>query len=132
MSIESSHPPQANIAPEAEAGSAKGSWSYRDRNAKLVALGASDSRTVDFAKMVRERHARESRLQLSTGWDIVMDLGSGMGIVGEVIAPHVGQLHCCDISDIFLADCNARLAHFPNVDYGRISYADLSSARGKE
>jgi hypothetical protein len=126
--------PHTDAAAPAQAVSARGSWNFEDRNAKLLALGASDGRTVDFEKMVQERHARGpeivSRLQLGTGQDIVVDLGSGMGLVGEAIAPHVSQLHCCDISDVFLADCQARLARFPHVRYHQIAYADLSVLQG--
>jgi hypothetical protein len=132
--MQAPHPPRADTAALAETASPKGCWNFEDRNAKLLALGASDGRTADFDRMVRERHAREpeilSRLQLGAGQDIVMDLGSGMGIVGEVIAPHVGQLHCCDISETFLADCRSRLSRFANVHYHQISYADLSALHG--
>src|SRR5262245_14157812 len=106
MAMEPGSPPRADTAAPADAGSPRASWSFKDWTTKLLALGASDGRTVDFDKMVRERHAREpeivSRLQLGNGSDIIMDLGSGMGIVGEVIAPRVSRLHCCDISDVFL------------------------------
>lgn len=134
MTVAAAAQPQTDTAVPAEAVSTRGSWNFEDRNAKLLALGASDGRTVDFDKMAQERQARESeivsRLQLGTGQDIVLDLGSGMGLVGEVIAPHVSQLHCCDISDVFLADCKSRLAHFPHVHYHQIMYADLSALQG--
>jgi cyclopropane fatty-acyl-phospholipid synthase-like methyltransferase len=127
-------PPHTGATPRAEAVSARGTWNFDDREAKLLALGTSDGRTVDFDRMVRERHARGpeivSRLQLGTGQDIVLDLGSGMGLVGEAIAPHVSQLHCCDISDVFLADCKSRLAAFRHVHCHQIAYADLSVLQG--
>src|SRR5262245_19636966 len=54
--------PQTDTAPPQKAVSARASWNFEDRDAKLLALGARDGRTVDFDKMVQERHAREPEI----------------------------------------------------------------------
>lgn len=58
--------------------------------------------------------------------DVVLDLGSGCGFVGRVIAPMVKMLYCADLSHAFLEFCRHELEGFPNVSCHLIDYADLS------
>jgi ubiquinone/menaquinone biosynthesis C-methylase UbiE len=109
-------------------------WNFSNDQAKLLALGVHNQDTSDFDAIVASRHARKpeimARLNLQPD-DIVMDLGSGMGFIAEVIAPEVQKVHCCDISANFLEDCKTRTKHLDNIEFHQIAYADLSAARGK-
>jgi SAM-dependent methyltransferase len=109
-------------------------WNFEGDNAKLLALGVHNQDTSDFDAIVASRHGRKpeimGRLALQ-GSDIVMDLGSGMGLIAEVIAPYVSKLHCCDISENFLDDCRRRTSHLANLQCHKIEYADLSSVYGR-
>jgi ubiquinone/menaquinone biosynthesis C-methylase UbiE len=108
-------------------------WNFDDNN-KFLALGVHNKR-INFDEIVASRHARKAeistRLNLQPS-DIVMDLGSGMGFIAEVIAPAVQKVHCCDISTTFLADCRARTSHLSNIDCHLTPYADLSAVQGKQ
>ena len=107
-------------------------WNYEDEESKLLAIGAPNP---DFEAIVALRHARKNelvgRLSLRTT-DRVLDLGSGMGFIAEVVAPCVAKLYCTDVSDTFLADCRKRCASFQNIEIHKINYADCSPVYGKE
>lgn len=109
------------------------SWDYEGEKAKLLALGAPGG-VADVDVVVASRHARRDeivdRLALNRS-DQVLDLGSGMGFLTEVIAPRVARVHCADLSNTFLADCRSRLAGFDNVEFHKIEYGDLSPLYGK-
>src|SRR5262245_9967667 len=109
-------------------------WNFEDADAKLLALGVHNRDTSDLDAIIAARHARKpeiaARLQLNRE-DTVLDLGSGLGYIAEVIAPDVRRLHCCDISPSFLADCRERLRAHPNVECHQMGYADLSPIYGK-
>jgi cyclopropane fatty-acyl-phospholipid synthase-like methyltransferase len=109
-------------------------WDFEGENAKLLALGVRDQDTSDLAAIVASRHARKpeimARLSLQKQ-DIVLDLGSGLGFIAEVIAPEVSKVHCCDISANFLNDCKQRTQQLSNIECHKIEYADLSAAYGK-
>lgn len=104
-------------------------WNYTDSRKKMAALGWPTKDWTDLDAIVASRHARKPeimhRLQL-TAQDHVLDLGSGMGFIAEVIAPEVERLCCADVSEVYLRDCKTRLAHLSNVDLCRMTYADLS------
>jgi cyclopropane fatty-acyl-phospholipid synthase-like methyltransferase len=108
-------------------------WEIEGKEAKLLALGAPGN-VPDLDAVILARHARQNeivdRLALSRK-DVVLDLGSGMGFLAEVLAPQVARLHCADISETFLTDCRARLAPFGNVECHQIEYANLSALYGK-
>jgi ubiquinone/menaquinone biosynthesis C-methylase UbiE len=110
------------------------SWDYDTEQAKLLALGVHGQDTSDFDAIVASRHSRKAeimtRLNLGPN-DTVMDLGSGMGFIAEVIGPEVKSIHCCDISSVFLEDCAKRTSHLPNVVTHQIGYADLTAAQGQ-
>ena len=120
----------SSLKPEANA-----NWNFEGQEAKLLALGVHDQDTSDLDAIILSRHSRKNeimnRLDLGSK-DVVLDLGSGMGFIAEVIAPEVGHVHCCDISTEFLSDCKRRLAEHTNISYYKISYADLSNATGKK
>src|SRR5258707_832464 len=109
-------------------------WIFdEDPQSKLLNLGVFgiDNGLEDVEAVVLNRHARlpelVSRLQLKPD-DLVVDLGSGMGFVAEVVAPLVHTLYCVDISPSFLADTTARLdtQGIQNVEYVLTDYADFS------
>jgi len=108
-------------------------WDFKDPVNKLLVLGASGG-VADVERVAAERRARKPEimecLALSKS-DVVMDLGSGMGFLAEVIAPEVTRMHCCDISETYLADCRDRLKALPNVECHRTDYGDLSRLRGR-
>lgn len=109
-------------------------WNFQDAQSKLLALGVENGNTSDVEAIIASRHARKneikSRLELTPS-DIVLDLGSGMGFIAEVIAPEVSQLHCADISENFLADCRQRLTRIHNIECQKIEYGDLSRLYSK-
>jgi cyclopropane fatty-acyl-phospholipid synthase-like methyltransferase len=109
-------------------------WNHQDDRSKLMSLGVSGGDWRDMAAIIASRHARKpeiaSRLSLCPD-DRVLDLGSGMGFIAEVIAPEVAQLHCADVSEVYLSDCSQRIATLPNVAHHQIAYADLSAVYGK-
>lgn len=111
-------------------------WIFdQDPRSKLLNLGVFgiDNGLEDLEAVVQNRHARlpelVSRLRLQLD-DLVVDLGSGMGFVAEVVAPLVHTLYCVDISPTFLADTRARLdaQEVRNVEYVLTDYADFSGS----
>ena len=110
-------------------------WDFEGEMRKLLALGVPNNDTSDFEAIVATRHARKGeivdRLELRRS-DHVLDLGSGMGLIAEVIAPEVARVHCVDISDTFLADCRKRLGALDHVEFHKIGYADLSVLYSKQ
>lgn len=109
-------------------------WNYRDQRTKLLSLGVSDGDWTKLDAIIASRHARKDeimqRLHLSHA-DRVLDLGSGMGFIAEIISPEVAELHCADISEIYLDDCRNRVSLLPNATCHQISYADLSRLYGR-
>ncbi len=108
-------------------------WEFDDDKRRRLALGVAgvkDGENDDEA-VVRSRHARlpevSSRLVLSKN-DRVIDLGSGMGYLAEVVAPKVRSLVCVDISSSFLERTIARHQEkgLANVEYVLTEYADFS------
>jgi cyclopropane fatty-acyl-phospholipid synthase-like methyltransferase len=63
--------------------------------------------------------------------DVVLDLGSGAGLVAERITPGVLWMHCADTHEASMEQCRARLAKFGNVETHLIPYADLGGLRMK-
>ena len=109
-------------------------WIFKGERDKLLGLGAPNPDSPDLEEIIASRHARKpeivSRLKLQST-DIVCDLGSGMGVIAEVIAPEVKHVHCCDISGEFLKVCKERTQNFDNIETHEIAYADLSAVEGK-
>jgi len=108
-------------------------WEFDDDKRRRLALGVhgvKDGETDDQA-VIASRHARlpevSSRLALNKA-DRVIDLGSGMGYLAEVVAPKVRSLTCVDISSSFLELAKARHAGLglQNVDHVLTDYADFS------
>jgi len=108
-------------------------WEFDDDRKRRLALGVAgvkDGETDDEA-VVKSRHARlpevSSRLALAKN-DRVIDLGSGMGYLAEVVAPKVRELVCIDISSSFLEHAKARHAEkgLRNVEHVLTEYADFS------
>jgi len=108
-------------------------WEFDDDKKRRLALGVAgvkDGENDDEA-VVKSRHARLSevstRLALTRN-DRVIDLGSGMGYLAEVVAPKVRSLVCVDISSSFLERAKARHAEksLQNVEYVLTEYADFS------
>ena len=58
----------------------------------------------------------------------MIDLGSGMGYLAEVVAPKVSWVTCVDISSSFLERAKARHAErgVRNVEHVLTEYADFS------
>ena len=109
-------------------------WNFEGEKERLLALGAPDNST-DLDVIIQSRRARRDEifhiLELKPS-DRVLDLGSGMGFIAEIIAPEVARLYCADISESFLSDCRARLAAIANVEVLKIEYADLSPLYGQD
>lgn len=63
--------------------------------------------------------------------DVAVDLGSGIGLQAEHIAPGVKQLHCIDISQTLLAQCRQMVGERSNVEYHLVPYGDLSTLVGR-
>jgi SAM-dependent methyltransferase len=108
-------------------------WEFDDDKRRRLALGVAgvkDGETDDEA-VVRSRHARlpevSSRLALGRN-DRVIDLGSGMGYLAEVVAPKVRSLVCVDISSSFRERAQARHEQkgLKNVEHVLTEYADFS------
>jgi ubiquinone/menaquinone biosynthesis C-methylase UbiE len=110
------------------------SWDYADPVEKLYQLGTFGIPADDFGLVVKNRHERAERiaglLQIEPR-DVLLDLGSGMGLMAERLAPRVHWMHCADISEVYLADCRQRVAHLKNVETHHIPYADLSKLDDK-
>src|SRR5262249_22541868 len=109
-------------------------WEFADDRSKRLALGVSGGDWTDLDAIIASRHARKpeimSRLGL-TATDRVLDLGSGMGFIAEVIAPEVERLYCADLSSTYLSDCRRRVASLGNVECHQLGYADLSALYGR-
>jgi cyclopropane fatty-acyl-phospholipid synthase-like methyltransferase len=90
--------------------------------------GADDSARLAHIVETRTRRAQEvaTRLQLGPG-DRVLDLGSGLGVTANALAPLVRRIVCADISSSFLDQCRLRNHGVPNFEPVLIDYADLSA-----
>jgi cyclopropane fatty-acyl-phospholipid synthase-like methyltransferase len=127
------------LATETAAGAAptrvNDSWNF-EGEAALQALGIhgmGDGQPPDIEAVAQTRYERAhfiDRVMHFSEKDTVLELGSGMGFMAEIIAPKVGKLHCADISENFLATCSARTARFANVETHLIKYADLGGLKG--
>ncbi len=110
-------------------------WNF-EGDAAFHALGVhglGDNLSPELEEVAKNRHDRAKHihdLMKFSKNDVVLDLGSGMGFMAEVIAPKVKALHCADISDSFLNMCKARTAHLGNVETHLIKYADLGALKG--
>lgn len=49
--------------------------------------------------------------------DIVLDIGSGPGLLARELAPMVATMHCCDINSQYLSFAKETCANFDNVVY---------------
>ncbi|MCC6137507.1 MAG: class I SAM-dependent methyltransferase [Bdellovibrionaceae bacterium] len=57
--------------------------------------------------------------------DVVLEIGSGSGLLSSIIAPRVRHLYCRDISASFIDCARRNCSHLSNIDFKCISSADL-------
>jgi cyclopropane fatty-acyl-phospholipid synthase-like methyltransferase len=106
-------------------------WNFDDPTRVLQAVGSDGSTDRErYANVVETRTRRAvevaQRLELARD-DVVVDLGSGLGITANRLAPCVKRLICADISTTFLEQCRRLNREVANVEPVQISYADLSA-----
>lgn len=85
--------------------------------------------TVDEGEFARSgEHTREvlERLVGIGPQDSVLEIGCGVGRVGEQLAPRCREWIGCDISSNMLSHAKQRLARFPNVRFVELSGEGLS------
>lgn len=56
---------------------------------------------------------------------VVLEVGSGMGLASKHIARRVKALHCCDISESFLAIAKKECTGIDNIEFHKIEHAVL-------
>jgi cyclopropane fatty-acyl-phospholipid synthase-like methyltransferase len=106
-------------------------WNFDDPSRLLQSVGsfgATDAERYAHVMETRTRRAAEvaERLKLTRD-DVVVDLGSGLGITANRLAPCVKRLICADLSSSFLEQCRRLNRGVVNVEPVQVSYADLSA-----
>lgn len=105
----------------------------------VLAQRARDSGWADSVAGDMERHYSPGRtwetlaramLQLQETGD-VLDIASGDGVLGELLAPHARSILCVDASERVVAAARARLQPFANVEVrsGDMHALDLGTRR---
>jgi len=106
-------------------------WNFDDPSRLLKSagsVGATDAERYANIVETRTRRAGEVVERLKLGRDdVVVDLGSGLGITAKAVAPSVKRLYCADVSTSFLEQCRNLNRDVENVAPLYISYADLSA-----
>lgn len=89
-------------------------------------FGDKPDQRIDEIRKNRQNHAQRLSewLDISSN-DRVIDLGSGVGLVAEHIAPMVDHLYCMDISAHHIKYTASRLKRFNNVTCIHMNYADF-------
>jgi len=94
-----------------------------ESRAKLHVIGSE--REEDFAHTGAEtRGVLEKTVGVRPG-DTILEIGCGVGRVGQVLAPICRQWIGCDVSGNMIAHASRRLQAFPNVKLVEISGFDL-------
>jgi SAM-dependent methyltransferase len=57
--------------------------------------------------------------------DEVLEIGSGSGLISKHIAPQVGVLHCCDISQSFIKVAKKECSGILNITFNKIKSGQL-------
>jgi SAM-dependent methyltransferase len=95
-----------------------------ESGAKLNVIGSENEEdfraTGDYTRRVLESTVRIQP------YDTVLEIGCGLGRVGQVLAPLCAEWIGCDVSSNMLALARRRLRDFPNVRLVEISGYDLA------
>jgi len=96
-----------------------------ERAAALVAARHEGTRWPDTIAGEMERHYSPGRTWEATARGFagmlrlgsVLDVGSGDGVVAQLLAPRAEQIHCIDKSERLLSAARARLSRHPHIRY---------------
>jgi 16S rRNA (adenine1518-N6/adenine1519-N6)-dimethyltransferase len=104
-------PPKAGNASEASRGDLR-----RTTRARLRELGVHTSRDrgQNFLVDARLLDVVEEVAELSQG-DVVLEVGGGLGVLSERLAPHVAHLHVVEVDRTLARGLEAVVAPFPNA-----------------
>jgi SAM-dependent methyltransferase len=101
-------------------------WNALSRSseqATIYVIGEADEPAILAAGEVT-RHWLEQTVGINQD-DVILEIGCGIGRVGQVLAPRCRQWIGCDVSPNMLAHAQRRLAIFDNVQFVELSGFDL-------
>jgi ubiquinone/menaquinone biosynthesis C-methylase UbiE len=107
-------------------------WDFHDEKTMLSHLignsfGQNPEERLDQIRDEKRRMAEFICSQLGlTKKSVVAEIGSGTGFVAMNVAPMVRQLHCCDISESFLAIAQRECKKLKNLSFHKITSGSLS------
>jgi cyclopropane fatty-acyl-phospholipid synthase-like methyltransferase len=106
-------------------------WEFESERDMLIGLigydfGPEPERRLPEIRESKKRMAdyivREAKLRSN---DTVLEVGSGCGFLSYWIARVVSRLHCCDVSEAFLAFAQRECKEIPNISFHTIHSMDL-------
>jgi ubiquinone/menaquinone biosynthesis C-methylase UbiE len=99
--------------------------SQTEQGARAQVIGDVDDVYMLETALVTKRWLEET-VGINPG-DVILEIGCGIGRVGQVLAPQCKQWIGCDVSPNMLEFARQRLASFDNVQFVEISGFDLST-----
>lgn len=111
--------PTTTARPPLQMGALNAVWEWNSPDEMQVQLAGTQPRDEYLRDRVDRADWMARRLRLTQDSEI-FEIGSGEGIMADVIAPRVRRLLCTDVSQSFLAKARVTCREHTNVDYHHI------------